>query len=191
MKLLRRNTTEFEYLPHSGMESDLNSDGEHTGEFHPVFGEAVTYRGNISAPSGQTKQQFYGEDVRYSHTLVMDRPDVPITELGKIRWKGELYAIAAVRPSLNVLNIALRKETTLTEDEDPEGPEGETGMTGATGETGETGVTGETGTTGETGATGETDITGDTGATGVTGETGETGETGTTGEIQETGGEEP
>lgn len=133
MRLLRRNTTEFEYLPHTGVESDLNEDGEHTGEFHPVYGEAVTYRGNISAPNGQTRQQFYGEEVRYTHTLVMDKPDTPITELGRVRWRGDLYTIQAVRPSLNVLNIALRRVTRLTEDEDPEGPEGITGATGATG----------------------------------------------------------
>ena len=111
MRLLVRNTTEFEYLPNPGTESDLNDDGEHTGEFYPDYGNPVTYRGNISSPNGNTNQTFYGEDIRYTHTLLMDKPDADINEYGVIRWKGELYDIAAIRPSLNVLSIALRKQT--------------------------------------------------------------------------------
>ena len=111
MKCLRRNMTEFEYLPGDGVQTDLNEDGEHTGEFHPEYGEPITYRGNISAPSGRTNQQFYGEDIRYTHTLIMDKPDVEINEYGLIRWKGELYSITAVRPSLNSFTAALQRQT--------------------------------------------------------------------------------
>jgi len=133
MRLLRRNTTEFEYLPNDGLMTDLNDDGEHTGEFHPQYGTPRTYRGNISSPSGHTVQQFYGEEVRYTHTLVMDKPDTDINEYGVIRWKGELYDITAVRPSLNALSIALRKQTVdyttpdelPDEEEEPYEPAGE------------------------------------------------------------------
>ena len=129
MRLLKRNTTEFEYLAQTGTSTDVNDDGEHTGEFHPVYADPVTYRGNISSPSGHTAQQFYGEEVRYTHTLVMDKPDIPIKETGVIRWKNELYDITAVRSSLNVLNVALRKKE--SPEEEPAGePEGQTGNTG-------------------------------------------------------------
>ena len=111
MKLQRRNTTEFEYLPYTGSDTDLNDDGEHTGEFHPVYGQPITYRGNISSPSGSTNQTFYGEDIRYTHTLLMDNPKAEINEHGIIRWKGNLYDIQAVRPSLNILSIALKRQT--------------------------------------------------------------------------------
>lgn len=121
MKLLKRNMTEFEYLPNNGTMTDLNDDGEHTGEFHPEYGTPVLYKGNISSPSGHTTQQFYGEDIRYTHTLLMDKPDADIDEHGMIRWKGNLYEIAAVRPSLNVLSVALRRITGIVEDEQPEG----------------------------------------------------------------------
>ena len=116
MRLLYRNTTEFEYLPYDGMETDLNDEGEHTGEFHPAYGEPVTYRGNISTPSGRENQTFYGEDIRYTHTLVMDDPQAEINEHGVIRWKGDLYDIQSVHPSLNVLSIALRKQTVAHDD---------------------------------------------------------------------------
>lgn len=123
MKLQRRNTTEFEYLPPNGTTTDLNDDGEHTGDFRPVHGTAVTYRGNISSPSGHTNQQFYGEEIRYSHTLVMDDPKANLEEGGLIRWKGKQYEIRAVRPSLNVLNVALLEQAPPVEE--PEGDEPE------------------------------------------------------------------
>lgn len=123
MKLLLRNTTEFEYLPYGGVETDLNDDGEHTGEFHPAYGDPVTYRGNISSPSGQTQQTFYGEDIRYTHTLVMDNPKAEITEHGIVRWQGHSYEVTAVRPSINVLSVALKRMT--DDDGKPYEPDGE------------------------------------------------------------------
>ena len=111
MKCLRRNMTDFEYLPYTGTETDLNSDGEHTGEFYPEYDNPIPYRGNISTPSGQTNQTFYGEDIRYTHTLVMDDPNCGIKENGLIRWNDNMYDILAVRPSLNAISIALRRRT--------------------------------------------------------------------------------
>ena len=111
MHLLRRNMTDFEYLPPDDYESDLNDDGEHTGDFNLTHGEPEPYRGNISTPSGSISQHFFGTDVRYTHVLVMEDMDAGISELGLIRWKGDLYEITAVRPSLNTLAVALRKKT--------------------------------------------------------------------------------
>lgn len=122
MRCLVRNKTEFEYFPYDGVETDLNDDGEHTGEFHHSYGQPVTYKGNISTPSGQTQHTFYGEDIRYTHTLVMGK-DVGITEAGIIRWKGHMYEVTAVRPSLNSISIALRRIT--DGEDDPIGPEPE------------------------------------------------------------------
>lgn len=110
MRLLQRNLTEFEYIPYDGTESDLNEYGEHTGEFHPQYGEPKKYRGNISSPSGHTNQTFYGEDIRYTHTLVMDT-HAPMNEHGVILWKGNRFEITAVRPSLNGMSAALRRIT--------------------------------------------------------------------------------
>ena len=111
MKCLERNKTDFEYLPYDSAGNDVNDDGEHTGEFHSSYGDPVQYEGNISAPSGKVNQTFYGEDIRYTHTLVMDDPNLDIKEYGLIRWKGELYDIVAVHPTLNSFAAALRKQT--------------------------------------------------------------------------------
>ena len=101
----------FRSLPPDGETSDLNENGEHTGEFYQVHSEPIAYSGSISTPSGMISQNFFGTDTRYTHVLVMDDPDVDISELGMIRWKGNLYEIRAVRPSINTLSVALRKKT--------------------------------------------------------------------------------
>ena len=135
MRLLRRNTTKFEYLPPTGNETDLNTDGEHTGDFRPEHGAPVTYRGNISVPNGQTRQQFYGEESHYTHTLLMDRPEVPISENGIIRWKGNEYDILGVHPSLNVLSVSLRRRAPdETEPEPVQEPAGDGNEDMVTGE---------------------------------------------------------
>ena len=121
MKCLRRNKTKFEYLPYDGVETDLNEHGEHTGEFHRQYGTPVQYKGNISSPSGREVQTFYGEDIRYTHTLVMDNPDIAIDEYGVILWKGDLYDIRSVKRSMNSVSIALHKQT--KEHVDPYAPQ--------------------------------------------------------------------
>jgi len=140
MKCLRRNKRPFEYLPYSGTETDLNKDGEHTGEFRREYGRPVEMRGNISMPSGRVNQTFYGDDIRYTHTLVMDDPGTIINEYGLIRFNGELYTVEAVRRSINCVNIALRKQTSEFSDpyvpdepdalEEPEEPEESGGTEG-------------------------------------------------------------
>lgn len=116
MKLLKRNLRKFEYLPYTGVETDLDDQGRHTGDYKPVYGYPIWKQGNISVPSGYANQTFYGLDTRYSHVLVMENPDEDIQETGLIRWNGELYDIKAVRPSLNSLSVALMKRTVNHED---------------------------------------------------------------------------
>ena len=110
MKLLRRNCSEFTYRPYLG-ESDLDTDGYHTGEFTQTYGDPVTYRGNLSVPNGYAMQTVFGLDIRYTHVLLMDEPEAEIDEYGLVEWKGGQYEVRAVRPSLNVLAVALRKLT--------------------------------------------------------------------------------
>jgi len=110
MKLLRRNTTLFEYRAYTGQEEALK-DGMHTGNWKAAYAEPVRYRGNISAPSGYVTDNLFGQNTQYTHVLVMDRPDPGIREDGLIDWQGEVYEVRAVRPSLNSTTIALRKRT--------------------------------------------------------------------------------
>jgi len=109
MRLLKRNTTEFEYLSLCDDETDLNDDGEHTGYFKPTYEKPVPYVGNISSPNGQSHHVFFGIASQYTHTLIMDDPKVDIKEGGLVRHNGNVYEVKAVRPSINVMNIALKE----------------------------------------------------------------------------------
>lgn len=110
MRLLKRNTTEFTYRAYAG-ETETLSDGRHTGNYHATYAEPVTYRGNISAPSGFATAELFGLNTPYTHVLLLDKPDAGIAENGLIDWNGGVYEIKAVRPSLNVLAVALKKTT--------------------------------------------------------------------------------
>lgn len=110
MRLLKRNTTVFDYRKYLG-EEEILKNGHHTGNYAPAYDEPVQYRGNISAPSGFATDQLFGINTQYTHVLLMDDPDADISEDGLIEWKGAVYEIKAVRPSLNVLAVALKKQT--------------------------------------------------------------------------------
>ena len=116
MRGLKRDQRSFEYFPCIGKGSDLNGDGDHTGEPNPVYGSPVTYHGSISAASGHTNPTFYGRDLRYTHMLVMTNMKADIKEDGYILWKGNKYEIRAVADTANVKNIALRRMTVDQED---------------------------------------------------------------------------
>lgn len=110
MKLLKRNTVEFEYRPYVG-ETEQIQDGLHTGNYAPRYGLPVTRRGNISAPSGFATDNLFGLNTQYTHVLLMDDPKSDIAEDGLINYGGAEYEIKAVRPSINVLAVALKKRT--------------------------------------------------------------------------------
>lgn len=110
MRLLRRNTTVFWYRPFVRSDEKLLN-GRHTGTYEPVYGDPIQYRGNISAPSGSVSENLFGQNIQYTHVLLMDDPDADIREDGLVEWKNGEYEIRAVRPSINVLAVALRKRT--------------------------------------------------------------------------------
>ena len=137
MRILRRDSTTFEYLAYLRKEEVLRN-GLHTGNTKAVYDDPVQYRGDISIPSGAVSDNLFGINTQYTHVLLMDNPDADIREEGLIVWKGCEYDIQAVRPSMNVLAVALKKRTVNHAPEDWR-PTGQTGATGATGATGSTG----------------------------------------------------
>lgn len=110
MKLLRRNTTVFQYRAFVRGDETLRN-GLHSGNYKPVYAEPVEYRGHISHQHGNASAQYFGIETKYTHTLLMDNPNADIKEYGLIDWQGDTYEIIAIHRSLNVLSIALRKRT--------------------------------------------------------------------------------
>lgn len=111
MKTLRRNLKTFDYRGYAGSTEVMADGWKHTGQYEIEYAPAVRYRGNISEPRGNAVQQLFGKDVNCTHVLVMDDPKADITVHGQIDWNGDTYTIMAVRPSINVLSVALRRET--------------------------------------------------------------------------------
>lgn len=110
MKLLKRNLTEFEYMAYLGKQ-EIMIDGKHTGRYEVQYADPIVRRGMIDVPTGYVQNQLFGINNDYSHVLLLDDPDADIKEAGRIRWKNALYEIKAVRQSLNVLSVALKKLT--------------------------------------------------------------------------------
>lgn len=124
MKLLRRNTTVFQYRAYAGNEEiqrqetayinntpHIQGDGRHGGNYRPKYADPVEYRGHISRQGGYASAQYFGLETKYTHTLLMDNPKADIKETGLIDWNGDTYEITAIRRTINVMAIALQKQT--------------------------------------------------------------------------------
>ena len=110
MRLQKRNTACFLYRAYLGDEEILK-DGMHTGQYAAVYAHPIPYRGTISVPYGYVTAQLFGTKKNYTHVLLMEDPEAPITEHGLVIFKGAKYEVRAVRPSLNVLAVGLQKRT--------------------------------------------------------------------------------
>ena len=110
MRLLKRNTICFLYKAYLGDEEILK-DGLHTGQYTTVYAHPVPFRGTLSVPYGYVTAQLFGTKKNYTHVLLMEDPKSPISEHGLVISEGAEYEIMAVRPSLNVLAIGLKKRT--------------------------------------------------------------------------------
>lgn len=114
MTLQYINTQTFQYKAYLGKTEAL-SNGRHTGHQTLSYDDPVEYEGNISVPYGYVAQQMFGQDIRYTHILLMEDPNADIKESGLIICNGHQYEIQAVRPSLNYLAVALKRKTLGTE----------------------------------------------------------------------------
>lgn len=108
MRNLKRWTNEFIYQPYVG-KTEIMKDGKHTGKFQVSYGSDVQYSGTFSAPNGQAAKELFGIDISYTHVLIMDNPNADIKEDGLIHWKNNVYEVKAVRPSMNILTVALKR----------------------------------------------------------------------------------
>ena len=110
MRLLKRNTTLFDYIAYLGKQEILTQDGKHTGRFEQIWASPVQYRGNISIPSGLAENQMFGKDLKYTHVLILNSKSDEIEETGRIQWDGVTYQIQAVRRGLTYTTAALLRQ---------------------------------------------------------------------------------
>lgn len=110
MKGLERNKRDFQYAVHTGRkEPILDESGNRTGEYASVYSEPVSWKGNISAGSGDVEAAPFGSEITYDRIIVLAGETPPIDENCKVWFDGKQYIVKAVAKSLNSVSIAIRK----------------------------------------------------------------------------------
>lgn len=130
MRCMERNKQPFWYSNYGGIAPIRNEDGYLTGEQDVIRLPPVRAMGNISPSRGEAVSRAFGDELDYDRVIALDNPDFPVDEQTVI-WIGitpELdgegnlardedgniltpwnYEVRSVAPSLNSVNIAVRK----------------------------------------------------------------------------------
>lgn len=73
-----------------------------TGETEIVYSKPVSFFGNISMSSGESKIEEYGVDIsNYDAVLVLDKDEIPITETSLIWFESEIAYRDSARTNIN------------------------------------------------------------------------------------------
>ncbi len=120
MRIMERNKSTFFYLLYKEKTAVLDGDGDETGEYDVVYEEPVEMRANVSAATGQSQVEQFGNLENYDKVIVTDDTTCPINEntvlfidkepsydtLGRPQYD---YTVKRVAKSLNSISIAVSK----------------------------------------------------------------------------------
>lgn len=120
MKVMERNKRTFWYCLYDRKEPIIDEDGNETGEEQIVYKPAKSLRANISAASGSSQVEQFGNLAGYDKVIVLDDTSCPIDENtvlfidkdpeydddGKPLYD---YMVKRVAKSLNSVSIAVTK----------------------------------------------------------------------------------
>lgn len=120
MKVMERNKRTFWYCLYDRKEPIIDEDGNETGEEQIVYKPAQGLRANISAASGSSQVEQFGNLAGYDKVIVLDDTSCPIDENtvlfidkdpahdedGKPLYD---YMVKRVARSLNSVSIAVTK----------------------------------------------------------------------------------
>lgn len=120
MKAMERNKRTFWYCLYDRKEPIIDEDGNETGEEQIVYKPAQSLRANISAASGSSQVEQFGNLAGYDKVIVTDDTSCPIDEntvlfIDKEPEYGEGgnplydYMVKRVARSLNSVSIAVTK----------------------------------------------------------------------------------
>jgi hypothetical protein len=120
MKVMERNKRTFWYCLYDRKEPIIDEDGNETGEEQIVYKPAQSLRANISAASGSSQVEQFGNLAGYDKVIVLDDTSCPIDEntvlfIDKEPEYGEDgnplydYRVKRVAKSLNSVSIAATK----------------------------------------------------------------------------------
>lgn len=120
MRTLERNKRKLHYCLLTGKTAILDEWGNETGEYTPVYSEAVEMWANISAATGADQVEQFGGFLSYDKVIVTDDLACPIDEyavlfIDKAPSYGTDgaplydYVVRRVAKSLNSVSIAVSK----------------------------------------------------------------------------------
>ena len=122
MKIMNRNVKPFYYLLYKQTEEVVDSQGYGIGEKRIVYDEPVQMEANISAATGQSQVEQFGNFITYDKVIVTDDMSCPIDENTVLFVDKPLefdddnnplydYTVKRVARSLNSISIAISKVT--------------------------------------------------------------------------------
>lgn len=120
MKVMERNKRTFWYCLYDHKEPIIDEDGNETSEEQTVYKPVQSLRANISAASGSSQVEQFGNLAGYDKVIVLDDTSCPIDEstvlfIDKEPEYGEGgnplydYMVKRVARSLNSVSIAVTK----------------------------------------------------------------------------------
>lgn len=122
MRTLERNKTAFHYCLYLRKEDVVDTGGYELGEKQVVYDAPVEMKANISAATGQSQVEQFGNFISYDKVIVTDDMTCPIDENSVlfIDKQPEFdeddnplydYIVKRVAKSLNSISIAVSKVT--------------------------------------------------------------------------------
>lgn len=120
MKVIERNKRTFWYCLYDRKEPIIDEDGNETGEEQIVYKPVQSLRANISAASGSSQVEQFGNLAGYDKVIVLDDTSCPIDENTVLfidkepEYDGDGkplydYMVKRVAKSLNSVSIAATK----------------------------------------------------------------------------------
>lgn len=120
MKVMERNKRTFWYCLYDRKEPIIDEDGNETGEEQIVYKPVQSLRANISAASGSSQVEQFGNLAGYDKVIVLDDTSCPIDENTVLFIDKEPaydedgkplydYMVRRVAKSLNSVSIAVTK----------------------------------------------------------------------------------
>lgn len=120
MRIMERNKQSFWYLLYDRKVPVTDEDGNETGEETVVYKPAVSFRANVSAATGASQVEQFGNVAGYDKVIVTDDMACPIDENTVLFLDKEPvydedgkplydYMVRRVAKSLNSVSIAVTK----------------------------------------------------------------------------------
>lgn len=120
MKLLKRNLSTIHYCLYDKSEPILDDDGNETGEDKITYSEPVEFECSVSAATGYSATEMFGNLENYDKTLITDDMQCPIDEHSVLFVDKEPefdtdgrplydYIVRRVAKSINNISFAIRK----------------------------------------------------------------------------------